>query len=71
MRKLLLSLTVIAGAAVAAAGAQATPHRPAMGVAPQVLAVQYHGDRRQHEWRQHERWRRHHEWRRWHHQRGW
>ena len=78
MRKLLMSLTVLAGTTVAAASAaNAAPLASPIHVEaamPHVQTVQYYEDWRYREWRRHEaweHWRRHEEWRRWHQYRGW
>ncbi len=75
MRKILLSLTVLAGALAATGKVHAAgPVSQALERPAQVQLVQYHGDWRGREWRRHERheaWRRHHEWRRWHRHNGW
>ncbi len=75
MRKFLLSLTVLAGAAGAASGAQASLANPIPVFDPpgHMQAVQYHDDWRRREWlrrERHEEWRRHQEWRRSHQYRG-
>ena len=77
MRKFLLSLSVLGGAAAAASAAHATPAVgpiPVLAGQPMLQNVQYYDDWRYREWRRHEayeRWRRHEESRRWHHYRAW
>ncbi len=80
MRKILLSLnvlalTVLAGAAVTS-GAHAAPMAgpiPVLEAPAHVQSVQYYDDWRRREWIRRERfeaWRRHEERRRWHHGHG-
>ena len=80
MRKMLLSLSVLAGATAALASvapaAHAAPVAFAIATVPaHVQTVQYYEGRRHDEWHRreaYERWRRHEERRRWHeHHRGW
>ena len=80
MRKFLMSLTVIAGATIAASAANAAPVAiEFVAGTPHVQTVQFyegwHGDSwRAHEWRRHEEWvraRRHEEWRHRREYRGW
>ena len=78
MRKFLLSLTTLAGAALASAStAHAAPARtlfPVLVPPAHVQTVQYYEDWRHREWRRHEEERRHREeeWRRRHEYRhGW
>ena len=77
MRKLLMSLTVLAGATLAGAPVShavpaVTLHPEAVGL-PHLQTVQYYEGWHHDGWRHHDswvRWHRHQEWRRWHHYHG-